>query len=456
MNINLQNIALYLLISATASSCSNHQPLRPEVLLPQPQNWVKDLGGERLPALVEEALANNHSIKASLARVRIARAQSRITAATLLPSVDVGLGGSRTRSNSFNTFNASQIRNQFGLNSNISWEADIWGRARARESAAVSDARAASADFAAAQLLLASEVSKGWFTAIESSLQVALAERQVKNFEDTLKIITRRYKAGVGEALDVRLARENLASAKAAFVVRQQRLDASKRALESLLGRYSDAAVKLPKQLPALSGAIAENLPAEQVHRRPDLVAARQRLFAALSRETDAQKNLLPRLVLTGTGGTASNELKNLLDLDFLIWTIAANLTQPVFAGGRLKAERQQAAARQDEALANYATAVLRAFQEVETRLAAEPLLLKRTLYLKTSVEQLQAATQLALSRYSAGLATITTLLDTQRRAFNAESNLLDSQLNLLRNRIDLHLALGGGFEVSKENEKTR
>jgi len=447
VNINLKSVALCVLV-IVVSGCSHQQALRSDIVLtPQSQAWISGLGSEMLPALVVEALANNHSIKASLARVKIAREQSQIAGAALLPNVSVGFGANRTRSNSFNTFNASQIRNQYGLNSDIRWEADIWGRVRARESAVVSDARAVQADFAGAQLLLASEVAKNWFAATESALQVELAGRQLKNFTDTLKIITRRYKAGVGEALDVRLARENLASASAAFALRQQRLDASKRTLESLLGRYSEAAVELPQQLPELSQSILNNLPAEQVHRRPDLNAARQRLFAALSRETEAKKNLLPGLLLTGNGGTASNELKNLLDLDFLIWSIAANLTQPIFAGGRLKAERRQAVARQDEALANYATAVLRAFQEVETRLAAEPLLLKRTTYLQESVEQLQAATRLALSRYSAGLATITTLLDTQRRAFNAESNLLESRLNLLRNRIDLHLALGGDFK---------
>jgi outer membrane protein TolC len=182
------------------------------------------------------------------------------------------------------------------------------------------------------------------------------------------------------------------------------------------------------------------------MRRRPDLLAAERRLSAAHARVLESKQALYPRISLTGSAGTSSDELKNLLDGDYSVWNLVANLLQPVFQGGRLRANVNLAEARELEGLALYAQSVLGAFAEVESALSAEELLSQQEAALTQAAEQSVAARQLADQRYAQGLTDFIAVLEAQRRAFNSQSQLITVQRQRLDNRIDLYLALGGGF----------
>jgi len=202
----------------------------------------------------------------------------------------------------------------------------------------------------------------------------------------------------------------------------------------------------LPSDLPSITEAVPAGMPADLLLRRPDVNAALLRLQASASRVDIAKKNRLPRISLTGSTGTSSDELKNLLDLDFLIWSLAGNITAPVFQGGRLKANQALAEYSNDEAFLNYANTVLNALVEIEGTLYSEPLLLEQEQALAKAVAESEAAEELAEGQYSSGLVDIITLLDTQRRLFSSRSALLSVRNQRLQNRIDLHLALAGEY----------
>jgi NodT family efflux transporter outer membrane factor (OMF) lipoprotein len=411
------------------------------------QTWVASLGAPKLIPLITEALQNNPSLQASMARVVAARARAGISGATLMPSVQGQFVADRSRS-LFRELR--RTKNRFNLGIDISWEADLWQRASHRKQAAIADAKASHEDFSAAQLLLAADIAKTWFNAVESEAQKQVAKQRGDSFTNTLKVILARYRAGIGEALDVHLARENLATAQARLAAQEQKLDASKRKLEALIGRYPNATLKLDNPLPSLKTAVPEGLASTLVLRRPDIRAAEQRLRASTERLRDNEANLLPGLRLTTSGGTASSALKDLLDWDNLIWSIGASLIQPFYQGGRLKAERVLALANNRETMANFGQTINTAFREIETTLAAEPLLAQQETHQITAHSESQHAAHLALSQYTSGLTEVITLLDTQRRSFNVESALLETRLARLINRIDLHLALGGGFNAEK------
>lgn len=441
----LQPVLLIPLLLLSACSGLTPKTTPYPLMPPSRQDWVADLGAPKLTHLVTEALQNNPNLQASLARIEAARARAGIGGAELLPNIQASFGANRGRSVAQDL---GRTDNRFNLGAEISWEADLWQRARHRQRAAIADANAVRKDFHAAQLLLAADIAKGWFNAVEAGAQRQLAERRVESFRSTLEVISARYRAGIGEALDVHLARENLATAQVRLATREQRLDAAKRTLEALLGRYPNAELVIADSLPQLKTRTPEGLMAELLQRRPDILAAEQRLSASSERLRDGEANFLPTLRLTTSSGTASDELKNLLDWDNLIWSIGAGLIQPIFQGGRLRAERVLALANNREAMANFGRVVSNAFREVETALAAEPLLASQKTHQTAAMTESQQAAELALSRYSAGLTEIITLLDTQRRSFNAASALLETRLARLRNRIDLHLALGGDFKA--------
>jgi NodT family efflux transporter outer membrane factor (OMF) lipoprotein len=271
----------------------------------------------------------------------------------------------------------------------------------------------------------------------------------VQSYERNKESVRSRFERGLVSSLDLRLVLSDLAGARALLENRREQYDRAVRQLEIILGRYPGGLLTGGEQLPEVPGDIAAGLPAGLLIRRPDLIAAERRLVAAEARVDEARALLYPRLSLTAGGGTASQELSDLLDGDFRVWNLVGNLFQPLFQGGRLRAGVDLADARVREAFEAYADVLLNALAEVESELAAEEFLAGRERELAIATEQATAALKLAEERYASGLEDIITVLAAQRRTVEAESAYLDVRRRRLDARVDLHLALGGGFEAS-------
>jgi outer membrane protein TolC len=212
------------------------------------------------------------------------------------------------------------------------------------------------------------------------------------------------------------------------------------------MGSYPAGTERGLSSLPTLARSIPAGLPSELLLRRPDLRAAERRLESALRLESSARKAFLPSIRLTGDYGRTSQRTDDLLVPEAAFWNIASNVTQSFFQGGRILATVQQTAARYHEQLHTYTSSVLTAFREVETALAADAFLHTQALALEKSALEAERAETLAQGQYEKGLTDVLTLLDTRQRAFDARSALITVQAQRLRNRADLHLALGGEF----------
>ncbi len=411
------------------------------------QAWLSDFEQSPLPALVAEAVSANYDLRAAAARVAQARARARIVGAEQRPQIDAGVGVSRS---GLSTDGGRRLTvDSFNANVTASWELDVWGRLANDTLAATRDADAVSADYDAARLSLAAGVAQAWFDAVESELQVALAEETVRNFRDNLAIVSEGFRIGLSNALDVRLERANLAGAESELEASRLARDRAVRGLEVLLGRYPAGELAIATSLPAIETEVPAGLPAEILVRRPDVRAAVLRLEASDERLNSARKNRLPDIRLTADGGVSSNALHDLLDFDALVWSIAADLALPIFQGGRLDAERELARAEVEEVLADYAQVVLVAFREVEVALSAERYLARQESALRVAARESEEAQLLALERYRAGLVEFITWLEARRRAFNAKSALIVVSNLRLQNRIALYLALGGDFTAA-------
>lgn len=413
--------------------------------------WLEDFDDPAARALVAEALAHNHDLAAAAARVEMAAAQWRQAGAARWPRLGASAAGSRRSTVSdFGGVTRREETDQFNLGLNLAWEIDLWGKLANRVRAARADYEAETNLWQAARLSLAARTLKAWFSAIELELQTQLARETLEVFENTRQVVEGSYKRGLANrALDVRLARANVEAARATWETRRRQRDAAVRALEVLLGRYPREALALGTNLPSLKREVPPGLPSELLARRPDLRAAERELAAALERAGAARKDLLPTLSLSASGGGASGQLRDLLDSDRLFWNLAANLAQPVFEGGRLRAGVDLAEAATRQALSRYAQTVLNAFREVETALAAETYLRREEEALSRAAEESIGAEQLAWQQYQRGLVDIITVLESQRRAFSARSNLLSVRNARLQNRLDLYLALGGDFTAA-------
>ena len=418
------------------------------------QPWWSDLEDPALAALIAEGLAHNHDLAAAAARVESAAARARAAGAGRWPQAAVDADANRSRRNfpGFPSFGGmagelpALTTSTFDAAFGASWEADLWGRLRADQAAALAEAQAAGFDLSGARLSLESLIVRAWAAASEARLQAQLAEATAGNRQQASERIERRYGRGLRTSLDLRLARSEAAAARAELALRRLQLDTARRRLELLLGRYPAAELAVSEAPPAVTGRVPAGLPADLVRRRPDLAAAERRLTAADRRLASARRALLPGIRLTGGGGRSSEELADLLDGDFSVWSLAANLTMPLFQGGRLRARVQAAKADREALAAAYAGLVLGAFAEVERALAAEAALAERETALVETADQAAAAESLAADRYRRGLVDLVTLLDAQRSAHRARSQLLATRRQRVDARVDLHVALGGGF----------
>ena len=418
---------------------------------PVKDKWVDSFADPALTALVNAALNNNLDLKAAAARVDAAREQTLIAGAGRWPQLGFATGYVHTGSGAGDLNNNLENTDSSGFEAlfTLSWEIDVWGRIKATQQAAQQDAEAVSADFQGARLSLAARTAQSYFELIEAKLQAQVAEQSTKDRRTIVELVRGRFTRGLTRGLDLRLALTDLANAEAQLAQSRNQVQIVTRQLEVLLGRYpigpKDARIASLPVLPKPPAALSAGLPSQLLERRPDLVAAFSRLRAMDSRVESAKKALLPRITLTANGGASSAALSDLVDPRAAAWNLAAGLVQPIFTGGRLKGEIRLHEALTKEALNQYKSTALNAFREVEQALAAEQWLRAQEQALQEAVDQTEASRKLAVTSYQQGLIEILTLLDSYRSTLNAQSAHLTVQRQLLSNRIDLYLALGGG-----------
>jgi multidrug efflux system outer membrane protein len=410
--------------------------------------WLAEFSDSGLARAVDEALAHNQDLKAATARMRQAKESSIAGKSRTRPRV--GAGGSAGFSVDENGDAPASESERYGLSLAASWEVDLWGRLRDLNAADDADYAEARANYRGARLSLAANAAKAWCNLIAAEQLLELAYSTLDSNERVLRAVERLFKGGAGQgALDVQLGRTNVASSQRAVKAAQLARDNAARAYEVLTGRYPSGQTSAARDLPELKRGVPAGLPADLVERRPDLVAARARLFASAKRADAARKALLPGVALTGSSGTPVSDFSKLLDPAYLASSVAASFTQSIYEGGALSADARGALAANEAAVHDFAQAALEAFREVESALDADRSLAEQEVYLVQEVEQAALAQKQAARDYSDGVNDdILRVLESQSRATNSRAGLIRLRNERLQNRIDLHLALGGDFKT--------
>ena len=406
--------------------------------------WIAAFGDEQLEALVEEMLQNNLNLRLAATQVERASAISRLAAASLSPMVGVG-GDYGTRSVSRMYAGYALPTETYSATAFVSWEADVWGKLRARARAGEEALGATEADFEFARQSMAAITAKAWFLAIETRLQLELAEEAVKIFSEILVLVEAKHEVGQLPLQNVYLTGADLASAQEAVRLVRSAHEQILRALEVLLSRYPSAELETADALVAVPPPIPAGIPADIVARRVDLIAAERRVAAAFFASEEARLARLPSFSLTGVAGTTAltNELTQL----------SAGLFAPIFTGGALEAQVEIANANQQAAIAAYGLTLLTAYSEVENALNNEKLFAEREQFLQTAVTDNSAAMELTKEQFDVGRVDMLSVLQIQARVLASRSALIGIRNQRLVQRVNLHLALGGSFESVEKSE---
>jgi multidrug efflux system outer membrane protein len=395
---------------------------------PNTNPFWEDLGSEDLNQVMKVALAQNLDLTAALHRIDQARAQVKVAGAPLYPSLDAGGGTSRSFQDPVNV-NAAR-----GLGS-INYELDLWGKNRNQKAAANYRAEATQYDRDALRLIVTADTAAFYAQVLSLNERIRIAEGNLKNAEEVLRIIEARYRAGSVSGLEVSQQRVAVNSLRASLTSLAEQRATTANALAILLGQA-------PQNLEAPKASLASlkppevslTPPASLLTARPDIASAEAELKAANADIGSARAAFFPSLTLgtdasiaAGFGNPAASAV-----------SLASNILAPIFTGGRLTGNLENVTARQKELAAQYQKTVLIAFQEVEDALAALKSNNEQALLARESVSESQNAYNIAKARFDAGAIDYLTLLETQRSLYQAQ----DNQISIYEAQIDAFILL--------------
>lgn len=400
-------------------------------------DWLSSFGDAQLEALVAEAVTYNADLRASAARVEQAVGFVKAAGAQLQPDVTL-IGRTGDKSGGGGGLDIALL--------SASWELDVWGRIRSGRNAAVEQYVSAEYDFTYARQSLAALVVKSWYAATEAWLQRELAVETARAAQNLVNLARDRLRVGAGNARDVAIAQANLHSAQESVQRYEQGYATALRALELVLGRYPAAEIRVRRDLPTAYPPVPVGLPSELLERRPDVVAAERRVAAAFNRVEEAKAARLPSINLTAGMSWISSDLLLLKNRDNPRSSIGATLLAPLFRGGELQAQVEVRTAEQKQAVAQYGSAALTAFSDVENALTGEFTLAQREPLLAAAVQENERALKLSENQYRVGMIDLRDVQTQQIDLYQARMDLLRLQGERVAQRVNLYLALGGDF----------
>jgi outer membrane protein, multidrug efflux system len=415
--------------------------------------WWRIYDDPSLEGLVEEALNTNADLMIAAARVDEARALLGEARSFLYPKLDAQGSAANQQISTRTASSFPGIPREFSnyrATLEVSYELDLFGRLRAGADAARAELAASEASREAVRLALAAQVAKSYFALRSFDEQVALTRETLSLREDALRLQRRRREGGVIGDYEYYQLEAEVAAARAQLPGLEQAREREEAALQLLVGRNpkqmfeSAIARKAAYEERLEAPAVPSGMPSELLLRRPDLVEAERHLAAANARLAVARAEMFPSIALTAALGSESASLSNLFTGPAGLWSIAAAVSQPIFAGGRLEARSAAAQARERALVAQYQQAVRAAFSEVRTALIAQSR--ARESYEAESVRAgaLAETLRLARLRYNNGIASQLDVIDAERGLLAARIARIEALRAHRAAVADLFRALGG------------
>ena len=415
--------------------------------------WWELYKDEELQRLIRIALEENKDLERAVATIEEFEARLLVARTDFAPQATaqgnapvVRRGGVRFPGfpNPFNYY----------LQGNLNWEIDVWGRIRRSNEAARADFFAREENRRAIVLQLVGDVAQAYFNLRLYDLQLEIASRTLRAWEESVRISQARHRRGIINRLDVeqfKAEREN-AAARIADLKRQS--VQTENELSVLLGRNPGRIARgLPLTEQMMPPVVPAGLPSDLLQRRPDVVQAEQQLAAATARIGAAKADRFPKISLTGTLGIANPSLSKLFTPGGDFGALGPGLTGPLLNASLLGFQQEAAEAQTRQAVAQYKQTVLVAFREVEDALTGVSTAREQAAAQERQVEALKAALHLASLRYKGGLANYLDVLIAQRNLFEAELSLAATRRLHLTSVVQLYNALGGGWSPLSDRE---
>ncbi|WP_426356875.1 TolC family protein [Pseudocolwellia sp. HL-MZ19] len=412
-------------------------------------NWLAEFNNDQLQTLVEQALQANHQLKIQAYQVEISKQNVIVSGSELWPELDLSVQSSRNKLTIPTTYSTA---NELSLD--LSYEVDIWGKLSAAEREDQYNYLAQKALFEQAKQQLVVDVATSWLLVIEANKLLDLYQKQAANSRENLMIIEAGYQSGLNEALDVYLIRNELNTALSLVASQEVEKITQVRILERLIGKYPTGTLDVDVKLPTIKDNIPLGLPSELISRKPLLKSSWYQLLAKDAGLAYAHKQRFPAMSLSASLSDSADDIGDLLSSSSLAWSLIGSISAPIFNAGRLEANEEIVRAELRQSEQTYLDDLYGAFSDVENALSVEKSLRQRYQSTLAAQENAMLAATLSFEQYQSGLVTYTTVLEAQDRSYDAQANLINIQNQLIVNRINLHLSLGGDFTAVSAEAK--
>jgi multidrug efflux system outer membrane protein len=413
----------------------------------QALKWQEFFTDERLQKIIETALSNNRDLRLAALNVERARALYGIQRAELFPTVNaVGAGSKKRLSADLVSPGDPRTIEQYSVDLGIAaWEIDFFGRIRSLKGQALETYLATEEARRSAQIALTAEVARVYLTLAADRENLKLARATLETQQASYDLIQRSYQMGVATELDLRRAQSQVDAARRDVPRYMQLAAQDQNALDLLAGAPVPEEI-LPTDLSSVTPpkAISPGLSSEVLLNRPDIVAAEHRLKAAYAFIGAARAALFPRISLTTSVGTASDDLSGLFNSGTGTWNFAPQVVMPIF-DARAWAALKVSKADQKIILTRYEQAIQTAFREVADALAVQGTIHQQVSAQQSLVEAVAETYRLSNRRYTMGIDSYLGVLDAQRTLYAQEQLLVSLRLAKLANQVGLYAVLGGG-----------
>ena len=425
--------------------------------IPKGDWWSLFHTGE-LDGLEKQAMAANQSLEAARARLSQARAFARVQSSALFPQTNVAPSAQRQLySGNRPTLGSTVLpvpdtEYTFAIPFNINYEVDLFGQVRRNLESANAQLQATAADLENVRLVMTSELAADYFSVRELDAEIDVVRQALEYQQRDYDLVVRREQGGVASGLDVAQQATVLDQTRAQLDLLRQQRGQFEHAIAVLVGEPASTFKLAEHPLDTAPPAIPTGVPSDVLQRRPDVATAERQMAAANAQVGVAKAAFYPVISLFGGGGASSRSITDLISAPSAIWALGGQAVQPLFNGGRNRANLAGARANYDQTVANYKQDVLVAFQQVEDALSNLNTLSSAAQSQEKAVADAEKALTIANNRYVGG---ITTYLD----VVTAEETLLSNQRLMTQirgqqmvNSVYLAKALGGGWDAGALN----
>jgi len=429
------------------------QPAAPKDAIPKGA-WWKVFHDPALDAYEQQLLAANQSLLAARERLQQARSIARVATSEMFPQLSADPSAMRQAAGANRPLSGAVVptsytQNVFTVPFSISYEADLFGGVRRKVEAANASLQSSAADLENSQLVLTAELAADYFTLRELDAELQVVEENVGYERKGLELVNNRHHGGIASGLEVAQQAALLDATLTQLALVKQSRAQYEHAIAALIGQPAPDFSVAGAPLRATPPPLPLGVPSDVLERRPD-IATQERMIAYANAQVGiARAAFYPQITLGGTGGWQSRDIATLMNAPSLFWSLGADALEPIFQGGRNRANLAAAGSAYDASVATYRQSVLTAFQQVEDGISNLQTLAQAAATQAAAVEDARRELAIANNRYLGGIASYldvitaqSTLLSNQRLATQLLGQQMVSSVYLVK-------ALGGGWQAS-------